>query len=129
MHPVQAANERGFPATRRPDQCRRVVGLHDDIDVEQRLRPAVKRVQVLDCNSNAHSWFTLLMLLTTFRAYRDPHRRDGAHDKNDQNQRARPCLPVPFIEGRNRISENLQRQRRRRLVRLPIPELVSERRE
>ena len=46
-------------------------------------------------------------------------------DKDNQNQRARPCLPVPFIEGRDGIGENLQRQGRGRLVRLPIPELVS----
>jgi len=31
-----------------------VVRLHDDVDVEQRLRLAVKRVEVLDFNSDAH---------------------------------------------------------------------------
>src|SRR6202043_3862493 len=51
---IQTANERGFPAARGADQRGRVIGKHGDVDVEQGLRLAVKRIQVLDCNSDAH---------------------------------------------------------------------------
>src|ERR1700680_3746306 len=49
------------------------------------------------------------------RAYR-------GDDQHNQDQRARPRLAMPFIERRNGVVENLQRQRRRGLVELPIPE-------
>ncbi len=48
VHAVQTTNERGFPATRRTDERGRVVGLHGDVDVEQGLRFAIKRIQMLD---------------------------------------------------------------------------------
>jgi hypothetical protein len=54
MHPIQASYKRRFPAARRADERRGVVRLHDNVDVEQCLRLAVKRIQVLDCDSDAH---------------------------------------------------------------------------
>ena len=54
VHAIQTPNERGFPAARGTDERGRVVGLHGDVDVEQRLCLGVKRIQVLDCNSDAH---------------------------------------------------------------------------
>ena len=44
-----------FPQPDGPIERGRVVRLHDDVDVEQGLRLAVKRVQVLDVNSDAHN--------------------------------------------------------------------------
>ena len=54
MHAVQAADERGLAAARRTDQRGGVVGLHGDVDVEQCLGVAVKGIQMLDLDSNAH---------------------------------------------------------------------------
>src|SRR6266403_927687 len=75
----------------------------------------------------APAWCSLLRLSSRQRSvlYSDANRGNRRDDQDYQNQRARPCLPVPFVEGRDGIGKDLQRQGCRRLVRLPIPVLVS----
>src|ERR1700687_6236521 len=62
-------------------------------------------------------------------AYGNAHGRDCSDDKHNEDQRARPRLPVPLVVRRNGVGENLQRERRGRLVGPQIPELVAECRE
>src|ERR1700686_2589418 len=54
------------------------------------------------------------------------HGADRSDNQHNQEQCSRPGLPVPLIEGGNGVSENLQGQRSRRLVHVPIPVLVAE---
>src|SRR5580658_42394 len=89
VHAVQTANERGLSTARRADERGRMIGEHSNVDVEQGLRLAVERIQVLDCNSDAHGW---LSSCQSSVSYSDANRGDRAHDKNNQNQRSRPCL-------------------------------------
>src|SRR5271167_1090889 len=56
----------------------------------------------------------------------DAHRRNRAHDQDDQDQCSRPRLLVPIVIRRNSISENLQRQRRGWLIQFQVPKLISE---
>jgi len=49
-------------------------------------------------------------------------------EQSAQSKPARPPgLPMPLIERRNRIAENLQRQSRCGLVRIAVPVLIAER--
>ena len=44
------------PITVLANHATALIGEHGDVDVEQSLIFAVKRIQVLDCNSDAHRY-------------------------------------------------------------------------
>src|SRR5229473_2242948 len=54
------------------------------------------------------------------------HRADRGDNEHNQDQRSRPGQAVPFVEGRNGVSEDLQGQRSCGLVHFPIPVLIAE---
>src|SRR5437868_8188314 len=63
-----------------------------------------------------------------------PPRQDSndyvnAKNARDEHQRAGPGLTMPVVIGRNRIGENLQRERRDWLAKAVIPKPIAERRE
>src|SRR6185312_16757162 len=57
---------------------------------------------------------------------KQPNHHNCADNQENKHQCAGPGLAMPFIEGRNCIVENLQRQSCRRLIEFEIPELVPE---
>src|ERR1700722_7158048 len=87
VHAVQTTNERGLAAARGTDESGRAIGEYLDVDVEQRLGLPIKRVQVLDRNSHAHS---SLSSRQSSVPHGDANRGNRAYDENDQNQRAGP---------------------------------------
>ena len=54
MHAIQATDERRLPAARRPNQRGRVVCLHIQVDVLQRLGLAIPGIQVFHPDSDTH---------------------------------------------------------------------------
>src|SRR3989442_7575540 len=55
-------------------------------------------------------------------ARRDPRREADQEDQRDQHQGPRPGLAVPVVVRRDRLSEDLDRQRGDRLIEGPGPE-------
>src|SRR2546425_5096723 len=49
-------------------------------------------------------------------ARRDPRREADQEDQRDQHQGPRPRLAMPGVEGRDRVGEDLERQRGDRLI-------------
>src|SRR6516225_5102058 len=63
-------------------------------------------------------------------AARDDAGREAHHeDQADEHERARPGLAVPVVVRCDRVREDLQRERRDRLIQSLMPEAVAERRE
>src|SRR5437773_8887599 len=92
---------------------------HDvHIDVVESLGLAKPGIQFLDLDANAHR---------SARSFKhtaaggDSDCSYGKHDQDDQDQRSRPRLAMPFIKRRDRIGKNLQRERGSGLIHLPIP--------
>src|SRR5256712_10255781 len=59
-------------------------------------------------------------------ARRDSRRETDQEDQGDQHQRAGPRLAVPVVEGRDRVREDLERERGDRLIEALVPEAVAE---
>src|ERR1700751_1871273 len=126
MHAVQAADEGGLAAARRPDQRGRVIGLNLEIDVMERLALAIPGIDVFDLDSDSHR---LSDSPQGAAAHDIAHSAHGADDEYDQHKGSSPRLAMPVVVWRYRIGENLQRQCRRRLIKFPVPVLVAKSRE
>ena len=105
VHAVQAAHEGRFAAAGRTDDGRGMVGLGRHVDIAQGLGLAEPGVQVFDLDANTH---TLVCSLERSPAGGQADRAYRSDDQHNQDQRARPRLAMPFIEGRNGVVENLQ---------------------
>src|SRR5712671_1013363 len=103
VHAVQAADEGRLATAGRSNERGSVVGRHRYLNVVERLSLAVPGIQILDFDSDAHR----LCGSEGTTANGEADGRDRGDDENNQDQRARPCLPVPFVIGRNGVVENL----------------------
>src|SRR5437899_1451145 len=123
VHAVEAAHESGLAAAGRADYGRGMVGRDSHVDVVEGLSLAKPGVQLFDLDANSHS---SAHSLEHAAASGDAHRAHRNHDEHNQDQRSRPSLAMPFIEGRNGVRKDLQRQCGGGLIELPVPILVAE---
>ena len=104
VHAVETAHECGFAAPGRSNHGRRMIGGRIHGDVVEGLSLAKPGIQLIYFDPNSHDSVRSRHHST---AGDNADGANGSHNKHNQDQRSCPSLAMPFIKGRNRVSENL----------------------
>ena len=115
VHAVQAADEGRLAAARRPDDRghRARAATARSMSVQDVGRRRTRR-----CSSSTSMPSAMRATSPPLkRPLRDEPRRQADHEhQRDEHERPGPGLAVPVVVGRDRVGEDLHRQRRDRLV-------------
>src|SRR5208282_5365305 len=97
MHAIQTTHESGLAAAGGADNGGCVVGWRLHGDVVEGLGFAEPGIQLFDFDPDSHG---SACSLEHSAAGNDADRTNRNYDKHNQDQRSRPGLAMPFIEGR-----------------------------